>query len=88
MNLKDQCVLVTGASRGIGRAVVIAFAKQGRPRIKFPVNKVISRRKSTLIFTRINNSEFGQKRHNQRPFIVHLMTSHVGEHCHGVFTVI
>jgi len=29
MNFKDQCVLVTVASRGIGRAVAIAFAKQG-----------------------------------------------------------
>jgi len=29
MNFKDKKILVTGASRGIGRATAIAFAKQG-----------------------------------------------------------
>jgi 3-oxoacyl-[acyl-carrier protein] reductase len=29
MKFKDQAILITGASRGIGRAIAMAFARQG-----------------------------------------------------------
>ncbi len=51
MNFKGKVVLVTGATRGIGKAIAIAFAKQGA---KVVVNYSVSREEAEKTVEEIN----------------------------------
>ena len=53
MRLKDKVVLITGASRGLGRAMAIAFAKEGA---SVAVNYVKNREQAELICEEIVES--------------------------------
>lgn len=52
MKLKDKVVLVTGSSRGIGRSIAIALAKEGA---KVVVNYLSSREKAEEVVGEISN---------------------------------
>jgi 3-oxoacyl-[acyl-carrier protein] reductase len=54
-NLKDKVVLVTGGSRGIGKAICLAFAEEGA---KVAVNYVSNKEKAEAVATNIT-AKFG-----------------------------
>lgn len=54
MNLKDQCVLITGGSRGIGKATAMAFAKAGA---KVAINFVRDNQSASKTISRLPRAE-------------------------------
>ncbi len=68
-NLKDKVVLVTGGSRGIGKAICLAFAEEGA---KVAVNYVSNQEKAEAVATQIkekyNTEAFAITRSSSRSF--------------------